>query len=90
MKVITNMQLLAGSHKKKSSGGEGAFSLKFNNQKVNIHIHFTVPLYIKDGLYIHTHKYIYIYIYIYNYGEKMSQVDPFRPACPYTVKNRSG
>ncbi|XP_027906316.1 protein transport Sec1a-like [Vigna unguiculata] len=34
MKVITNMQLLAGSHKKKSSGGEGAFSLKFNNQKI--------------------------------------------------------
>ncbi|XP_014523018.1 protein transport Sec1a-like [Vigna radiata var. radiata] len=33
LKVITNMQLLAGSSNKKSSGGEGGFSLKFNNQK---------------------------------------------------------
>ncbi|XP_068479184.1 protein transport Sec1a-like isoform X2 [Phaseolus vulgaris] len=34
MKVISNMQLLAGSSNKKSStGGEGGFSLKFSNQK---------------------------------------------------------
>lgn len=37
MKVISNMQLLAGSSNKKSSdGGGGGFSLKFSNQKVHI------------------------------------------------------
>ncbi|KAK7390113.1 hypothetical protein VNO78_25412 [Psophocarpus tetragonolobus] len=33
MKVINNMQLLAGSSNKKTSTGGGSFSLKFNNQK---------------------------------------------------------
>jgi hypothetical protein len=39
MKVISNMQLLAGASKKKAATG-GGFSLKFNNQKVNISTHF--------------------------------------------------
>ncbi|KAI5382190.1 hypothetical protein KIW84_UN0087 [Lathyrus oleraceus] len=33
MKVISNMQLLAGSSTKKASAAAGAFSLKFSNQK---------------------------------------------------------
>ena len=39
MKVISNMQLLAGSSKKKSSTS-GGFSLKFSNQKVRLCSHF--------------------------------------------------
>ncbi|CAJ1949836.1 unnamed protein product [Sphenostylis stenocarpa] len=34
MKVISNMQLLAGSSSNKKSSTDGGFSLKFNNQKI--------------------------------------------------------